>query len=234
VNIFMKAAAVGAVAATLALTGVGAAGASTARIHPNGTPSCGGDCLNVSNLLYGPAQVINGKANGKVVLRHASDAYPFEDVSLLGGSVEQVKTYEASGLIKKTSYAYEHYKNHFASEFNFSPYGVNTGLCIGVATSAFNGEGVTKQACGLTAKTLWIFDPANQPVSQGGLNCLTSTQAAPVYCPVIQGSDANFSIPEALTAVSPTGQLQVQAEHTTTASGALDSQQFTWWAGVTP
>ena len=64
---------------TLALTGIGAAGASTARVHPNGTPSCGADCLNVSNLLYGPAQVLNAKANGKVVLRHASNSYSFED-----------------------------------------------------------------------------------------------------------------------------------------------------------
>ena len=110
---------------------------------------------------------------------------------------------------------------------------MNTGLCAGVAAASFSGEGVTKQACGLSSKTLWIFDPENQPVSQGGLNCLTSTQVAPVYCPVIQGSDANFSIPEALTATSATGQLQVQPEHTTTSSGALDSQQFTWWAGVT-
>ena len=230
---FKRAAAAGAVAAILP---IGFAAAASASVRPAGTPSCGATCLNVSSLAYGPAQVLNGKANGKVVLRHALDSYPFEDVSLLGGSVEQVKTYEQSGIISKKSYAYEHYKNHFAAEFNFTPYGVNTGLCVGVAKSAFSGEGVTKQACGLTAKTLWIFDPEEQALSNPGYpaNCLTSTQAVPIYCPVINGSDSNYSIPQALTATSPTGQLQVQAETGSTSSGAFDSQQFTWWAGVTP
>lgn len=228
-NRFTRAAAVVAAAPLLALGFAGAASAHTVpTAHPDGTPSCGATCLNVSNELYGPAQVINGKASGKVTLRHASNAYSFEDLVLYWyGTVRQA---EHDGIITKTSYAYVNYPHHYAAEFAFAPLGVvNSSACIGVASAAFSGEAVTKQRCGLSAKTLWVFDPEH---AEGAPSfCL----APSTYCPVFNGSDANFSVAEALTATSATGPLQVRDEQLfSSTSEAEDAQQWEYNEGVTP
>ena len=45
-----------------------------------------------------------------------------------------------------------------AFENEYAPFGVDSGLCMGVATTAVNGEGVTLQPCGVSANTVWILD----------------------------------------------------------------------------
>ncbi len=72
-----------------------------------------------------------------------------------------------------------------AFEIQYSPYGVDSGLCMGVAATAVAGEGVTLQPCGVSAKTVWIVDSADT-VRHG-------------YVPLINGSDTNFSQPFVLT-----------------------------------
>ena len=67
----------------------------------------------------------------------------------------------------------------------FTPFGVASGLCVGVAATAFQGEGVTLQPCGVSSKTVWIFDS------------LDNTTASPA--PLINGSNTNFSHPFVLT-----------------------------------
>ena len=72
-----------------------------------------------------------------------------------------------------------------AFEVQYDPYGVDSGLCAGVAATAVSGEKVTLQPCGVSSKTLWIVDSAD--TIRGG------------YVPLINGSDTNFSQPEVLT-----------------------------------
>ena len=48
--------------------------------------------------------------------------------------------------------------NDPAFEIEYTPYGVDSGLCVGVATTAFQDEGVTLQPCGVSSKTVWIVD----------------------------------------------------------------------------
>ncbi len=72
-----------------------------------------------------------------------------------------------------------------AFEIQYSPYGVDSGLCVGVAATAVAGEKVTLQPCGVSAKTVWIVD-AQDSVGHG-------------YVPLINGSDTNFSQPFVLT-----------------------------------
>jgi hypothetical protein len=67
----------------------------------------------------------------------------------------------------------------------YSPYGVDSGLCSGVAATAVAGEKVTLQPCGVSAKTVWIEDAPETPFSS--------------YIPFINGSDTNFSQPFVLT-----------------------------------
>jgi len=65
---------------------------------------------------------------------------------------------------------------------------VDSGLCMGVAATAFNHEGVTLQPCGVSSKTVWIADIFDSP------DTLFNR-----YIPVINGSDTNFSRPFVLT-----------------------------------
>jgi hypothetical protein len=79
--------------------------------------------------------------------------------------------------------------NDPAFEIEYAPFGVDSGLCMGVAATAVQGEGVTLQPCGVSSKTVWIediFDSLNTTIAGG-------------YVPVINGSDTNFSQPFVLT-----------------------------------
>src|SRR5437879_1074224 len=69
--------------------------------------------------------------------------------------------------------------NEPAFEVEYAPFGVNSGLCMGLATTALPGEGVTLQPCGVSSKTVWILDTFDQsfPAFLHG------------YFPAINGSD---------------------------------------------
>ena len=67
---------------------------------------------------------------------------------------------------------------------------MDSGLCLGVAATAFNDEGVTLQPCGVSAKTVWVLDTLDQSFT---------TAWAHGYIPLINGSNTNFSQPFVLT-----------------------------------
>ncbi len=112
-----------------------------------------------------------------------------------------VSDFYAAGLVSPLAVHTLHYgdglptatgdtgRNDPAFEIEYAPYGVNSGLCMGMATTAISGEGVTLQPCGVSAKTVWIVDTFDSsPVHHlGG------------YFPLINGSDTNFSQPFVLT-----------------------------------
>jgi len=77
-----------------------------------------------------------------------------------------------------------------AVENQYSPFGVESGLCMGVAATAFNDEGVTLQPCGVSSKTVWILDTLDQSFTDAWFHG---------YIPLINGSDTNFSEPFVLT-----------------------------------
>ena len=52
-----------------------------------------------------------------------------------------------------------------ALEIEYAPFGVDTGLCVGVAATATAKEGVTLQPCGVSAKTVWIVDANDSPLT---------------------------------------------------------------------
>jgi hypothetical protein len=82
------------------------------------------------------------------------------------------------------------FPNDPAFENEYAPFGVESGLCLGVAATAFSDEGVTLQPCGVSAKTVWILDSYDNlfsPAFQHG------------FIPLINGSDTNFSQPFVLT-----------------------------------
>jgi hypothetical protein len=80
------------------------------------------------------------------------------------------------------------YPDDEAFEFEYAPYGVDSGLCPGVARTAASNEGVTLQPCGVSSRTVWIADTADSPAT-----------LASEYVPLINASDTNFSHPFVLT-----------------------------------
>jgi hypothetical protein len=207
-----------AAAATLTLVGgVGATGVLTAGTASAATPSCGFTCINLFSYQYGthisPNYVVDvlrqGQKTGQpIILFRASNYDPAEDwtVSFQG----TVDDFFAAGLV--SSAVALHYgcvstldggwdgggscsdvggpfPNDPAFENQYSPFGVESGLCMGVASTAFQDEGVTLQPCGVSSKTVWILDT----YAQFSVAFLTG------YVPLINGSDTNFSEPFVLT-----------------------------------
>jgi hypothetical protein len=79
--------------------------------------------------------------------------------------------------------------NDPAFEIEYTPLGQFSGLCVGVASTAVQEEGVTLQECGASSKTVWAVDLFDQPFDTFGTH----------YVPLINGSDTNFSQPYVLT-----------------------------------
>ena len=181
------------------------------------TANCS-SCITVSSQAFGPNVVLNANNKTNIRMRNLSDTYTNEDF-ILDGQFHTVSWFEHAGLISKDSFAYINYPNFIAFQLETAPNGVPGHVCVGVASPSFNGEGVTKVPCGVTAQTLWVLDRVN-----GTGNCLVSGN----FCPVINGSDSNFSDPQALTATSDSFQLHVTTENNVGAGGiAGDTQQFT-------
>lgn len=191
-------------AAALALAGgVAVAGGLSATAA---TPSCGPSCVDVFSRDLGthsnPAFVMDVKQQGAntgqpIILWRQSNSDPAEDFSYsFQGSTSD---FYAGGLVSSAvalhygCVAGVNFPNCSAGvddpafEVEYSPYGVDSGLCVGVAATATQSEGVTLQPCGVSAKTVWIVDAANIT----GFNHN--------YAPVINGSDTNFSQPFVLT-----------------------------------
>jgi len=201
-----------AAAATLTLvSGVGVAGALTAGGAAAATPSCGNSCINIFSHQFGthgnPQYVVDVLRQGEkvgqpIILFRAANYDPAEDwtlafqgttadffaaglvsaaVALHYGCIPKVNFPDCYG---QTAIAV----NDPAFEIEYAPFGVDSGLCMGVAATAVAGEGVTLQPCGVSSKTVWIADIFDSPDT-----LFTG------YIPAINGSDTNFSQPFVLT-----------------------------------
>jgi hypothetical protein len=185
-------------AAAATLTLVAGAGAVAATSASAATPSCGPICVDIFNHDFGthahPNFVLDTLRQGEKVgqpqiLFRVANSDPAEDYTFSYQGL--VSDFYAAGLVSAAVDL--HYgkgavgftRDDAAFEIQYSPYGVDSGLCTGVAATAVKGEGVTLQPCGVSAKTVWIVDSADT-VRHG-------------YVPLINGSDTNFSQPFVLT-----------------------------------
>jgi hypothetical protein len=186
-----------AAAATVTLVGgVAAVGAMSANAA---TPSCGGTCVNLFSREFGthttPNYVMDvwrqaAKVGQPIILYRTSDTDPAEDftVSFQG----TVADFFAAGLV--SAEVDLHYgagavgfPNDPAFEFEYAPYGVDSGLCVGVFSTAVQGSKVNLEPCGVTSKTVWVADTGDSVTVDRG------------YVPLVNGSDTNFSHPFVLT-----------------------------------
>jgi len=185
-------------AASLALVGgVAMAAGPTATA---GTPSCGPSCINIFSRQFGTHRSPNFvmdvlrqgmKVGQPIILFRTSNADPAQDFTVAFQGL--VSDFFAAGLV--SSALNLHYGNGSvaaidqpALEIEYAPFGVDSGLCVGLATTAVSGEGVTLQPCGVSAKTVWVVDVADSPatLNRG-------------YVPLINGSTTNFSHPHVMT-----------------------------------
>jgi hypothetical protein len=189
-----------AVATLTLVSGVGAAGALTAGPASAATPSCGSSCINIFSRVFGthhhPNFVVDvfrqsQKVGQPIILFRTSNADPAEDFTVSFQGL--VSDFFAAGLVSAA--VNFHFGNGSvaaidepALEIEYAPFGVDSGLCMGVAATAFQNEGVTLQPCGVSAKTVWIVDTADSP------NTLNHG-----FVPLINGSDTNFSHPFVLS-----------------------------------
>jgi hypothetical protein len=185
-----------AVAATLSLaSALGAVTALGAGTASAATPSCGPKCLDIFAKQFGsyrqPYFVLAvttrwAKAGQPVILYWQSNNNPGEDfVATKQGTVNQF--YQA-GLASAAVNL--HYGSDEAYEYEYAPYGVVSGLCVGTATTATAGTPVSLQPCSVSARTVWIQDSLDgqYPAGWQGGNL-----------PLINGSDTDFSQPYVLT-----------------------------------
>jgi hypothetical protein len=203
-----------AAAAAALIGGVSAAGALSATTAKAATPSCGASCLDIFSKNFGthhnPQFVLDDlkqseKVGQAIILFRESNSDPAEDWTISDDG--PASDFYAAGLVSPELAL--HYGctpsgivvngaelpcetpgvDDYAFEAEYAPFGVDSGLCAGVASTAVSGEKVTLQPCGVSSKTVWIADTLD--------SCVTN----PLYSDEIQlinGSDNNFSHPYVL------------------------------------
>jgi hypothetical protein len=219
-------------AAGVAITSMAGLPAASASARPAATPACNFNCFNLFSLVLGPRTIQNayvpgdtgtgGKAGTEVNLNLASNTHPNEDFtgSQVGTLLNLCPNYGGTGL-SPTSYACINYPSSYpVFEANWSPFGNESGLCVGAALPLFNGENVTLQSCGNTAATLWVGDLAN---ASGG------------YIPWVNAANTMNSHQLTLTVdpgtTGPTNQLKLENLNKLTGGVVPDSQLFDFFAG---
>jgi hypothetical protein len=243
-----------AAAALTLLGGVASAGALTATTAWAATPSCGLNCMNIYPRVYSgqslkaPQFVLDVLRQGEkvgqpVILFRASNTDLAEDFTIPWQG--PASSFYAAGLLSSAlalHYGCEIGTAPFefpscaaavddqAFQIEYSPYGVLSGLCVGVGSTAVAGTKVALEPCGVSSKTTWIQDtnPGDNPLPPG-------------YFAAINGSETNYSNPYVLdypNGAYPTDRPRVQLEtdNLTGFSAGVnnDNEMWTGFPGVLP
>jgi hypothetical protein len=192
-----------AVTTTLGLTAAGAATASTSSAKPDITPACtyGQYCSDpLFNVQFG-IQYFQSNNTGRLApgapisLAYANDNNPGEDWRVTLQST--VSDLYHLGFV--SSAIQLHYRRHFAFEVMWTPYGVETNLCRGLAKNAYEGETVTLQPCGSFPRTIWIVGNNIFPAAHAARTAKAAI--TPYYGgnELISAASVNPSVPYILT-----------------------------------
>jgi hypothetical protein len=208
----------GAVASLALVAGLGSVGTISAAAA---TPQCGSHCIEVFSPRFGtPAQpnfvetVRHGsaKVGQPAILYWASSSNPAEDWIVPAGGLVPVSQFYADGLVSAA--IEKHYSTLNAAQIEYAPDGKPTGLCTGVAKTAFENEGLTLQPCNAPDNTVWIIDTGVAPPTAAGFFAL------------INGSTTDFSRPYVMT-YRHQPPAQIRADHLRLKGGtACDTQLF--------
>ena len=178
------------VAAALIVGGVSAIAAQAASAA---TPACGPTCLSVFSSELGTyaspnfvEHVFGGKARiGRPTgLTTASSSDPSED--FINPHPGTVADYYAMGMVSAA--VNRHYGTLTASQLEYTPEGIPSGLCVGIATEPFQGEALSLQSCTIPGRTVFIIDTADSP----------ATASAGLF-PIVSGATRDFAHPFTMT-----------------------------------
>jgi hypothetical protein len=209
-RIFGGLAALALAGGALAAAGPGASAATTA---------CGATCVTLASQAAGlgdvmavliPRFAIPGKPQS-VVLSAAGNVSS-EDWRLVDEGT--VAPFYAQGIVGAA--VGQTWPSNEVYEFEYTPGGKYTGLCLGTSVTAANGTPVVLQTCGINSQTLWI------PLESDSTGS---------FLPLVNGSDTVVNTPYVLTA-GPVGASLTTAE-LSTVGGAISPTQM-WRAQLGP
>ena len=179
-----------AVLAALIMGGVSAAAPLSASAA---TPACGPSCLSVFSPELGTyaqpnfvEHVFGGIASvGQPTgLNQASGLDSSED--FINPHPGDVSDYYAMGMV--SAEVNSHYGSLTASQLEYAPSGVPSGLCVGAAADPFQREPLSLQPCTIPGRTVWIIGTTLSP----------ATAAAHLF-PIVSGATSDFSRPFAMS-----------------------------------
>ena len=178
------------VAAALIVGGVSAFSTQAASAA---TPACGPTCLSVFSSELGTyatpnfvEHVFGGRARvgTPTGLTTASSSDPSED--FINPHPGTVADYYALGLVSAA--VNRQFGTLTASQLEYTPDGIPSGLCVGIATEPYPGEAVSLQSCTIPGRTVWIIDTADSP----------ATASAGLF-PIVSGATRDFAHPFTMT-----------------------------------
>lgn len=225
-NRIITLAATGLAAAAMSLAGMAGASAST-HPHKNATLVCGYHCFNLSNLQLDATgtgsyiqNAVGGASGTSINLRAAGIAKSNEDFEAAVNT--SIGAACGAGLLTPSSIfcvSPAIFSGDAVFEANFAPDSNQTGLCVGNQAANVAGR-LALAPCGVSSKTMWVYDTAQYSVYRHGHN----------YSGWLNGADTNFSHPLALT-VNPSSKTPKNVlrtdEENTTAGFLPDTQLFT-------
>ena len=155
------------------------------------TPACGERCYSIFTPEFGThadprfvEAVLHGtaKVGQPLILRRASSSDPSED---LVPDLRTVSGFFAEGMV--SAEVNRHYRELFAAQIRYAPFGVIGGLCVGLARPALANQALTLQPCNVPGTTVWIAATVHSPDT-----------AEDGYFPLVNASTRNFSRPIAM------------------------------------
>lgn len=157
------------------------------------TPACGGNCLSVFSPELGTyahpnfvEHVFGGiaRVGAPTGLNTASSSDPSED--WINPHPGVVSDYYALGLVSAD--VNRHYGSLTASQLEYSPEGIPTGLCVAAAVDPYQNEPLSLQPCTIPGRTVWIIGTSLSP-----------TTAAAHLFPIVSGATRDFAHPFAMS-----------------------------------
>jgi len=156
------------------------------------TPQCGPHCIQIFSAKFGTPEhprfvesAFRGiaKAGVPTGLRRVSSNNPAGDMIVRRAGM--VSDFHATGMVSAAVNA--HYGSLQGVQIEYAPRGKATGLCAGLAITAYHNEPLTLQPCSTPGTTVFIIDTADSPAT------------APTYFPIINASTTDFAHPFAMT-----------------------------------
>jgi hypothetical protein len=222
-------------AAVATLTIVCGVSAAATGVVSAASPQCGGDCISVFSSELGSYDQLNfveavlgdGRARiGQPVgLKRANKFDPTQDIKPIAPKPDaRVSDFFAAGMV--SAEANRHYGHLLAVQQRYAPLGMDTELCVGLASVKQN-EGLTLQPCTVPGTTVWIVQ--------------TDLAIPPGYFPILTAATTDFRRPFAMhlprNEVASGKPLQMQARRLQFLTGeeTLRARQL-WgvWPGELP